>query len=110
MNTATLNANFSARTVDASLNVTIANQTWNASATGMAIYRDMTFGANTGRSPGGGLPAPTQLNITCSPSCGTSGFTGSLDGFFTGRTGQGAGVQYNLNGNITGAIAFRRRG
>jgi hypothetical protein len=109
MNTATLNANFSARTVDASLNVTIASQTWNASATGMAIYRDMTFGANTGGSPGGGLPAPTQLNITCSPSCGTSGFTGSLDGFFTGRTGQGAGVQYNIN-NITGAIAFRRRG
>ena len=110
MNTATLNANFSARTVDATVNVTIANQTWNASATGMAIYRDMTFAANTGRSPGGGLPAPTQLNISCSPGCGTSGFSGSLDGFFTGRTGQGAGVQYNISNNIAGAIAFRRRG
>ncbi|MCA2998605.1 MAG: FecR domain-containing protein [Rhodocyclaceae bacterium] len=110
MNSATLNANFSARTVDASVNVTVANQTWSASATGMAIYRDMTFGANTGPSPAGGLPAPTPLNITCSPACGTSGLTGSLDGFFTGRTGQGAGVQYNLNNNITGAIAFRRRG
>jgi len=108
MNAATLNANFSARTVDATVNVTIANQTLNASATGMAIYRDMTFAANTGRSLGGGLPAPTQLNISCTPSCG--GAVGSLDGFFSGRTGQGAGVQYNLNGNITGAIAFRRRG
>ena len=108
MNAATLNANFSARKVDATVNVTIANQSLNASATGMAIYRDMTFAANTGRSLGGGLPAPTQLNISCTPSCG--GAVGSLDGFFSGRTGQGAGVQYNLNGNITGAIAFRRRG
>jgi hypothetical protein len=107
MNTATLNANFSTRTVDAALNVTIANQTWNATANGMAIYRDMTFSANTGGSPGGGLPAPTQLNIGCTPNC--SAAFGSLDGFFTGRTGQGAGVQYNIN-NITGAIAFRRRG
>jgi len=108
MNTATLNANFSARTVDASLNVTVANQTWNATATGMSIYRDMTFSANTGGSPGGGLPAPTQLNITCTPNCGAT--SGSLDGFFSGRTGQGAGVQYSINSSVTGAIAFRRRG
>ncbi len=108
MNTATLNANFSARTVDASINVSIASQTWNASATGMPIYRDMTFAANTGRSPGGSLLPPTQLNITCTPNCG-GGSVGSLDGFFSGRTGQGAGVGYSIN-NITGAIAFRRRG
>jgi FecR protein len=107
-NSATLNANFSARTADATVNVTIANQTWNASASGMPIYRDMTFAANTGRSPGGGLPAPTQLNITCTPSCG-AGATGSIDGFFTGTTGQGAGLMYNLNRNIAGAVAFRRR-
>ncbi len=110
MNSATLNANFSARTVDATVNVTVAQQTWNATATGMPIYRDLTFSANTGSSPGLGLPAPTQLIITCAPACGANRFTGSLDGFFTGRTGQGAGVQYNLNNNITGAIAFRRRG
>lgn len=108
MNSATLNANFTARTVDASINVTVANQTWNATATGMAIYRDLTFAANTGRSPAAGLPAPTQLNISCVPSC--AGAVGSLDGFFTGSTGQGAGVQYNFNNNVGGAIAFRRRG
>ncbi len=109
MNTATLNANFSARTADASVNVTIANQTWNASANGMPIYRDMTFGANTGQALGAGLPTPTQLIITCSPVCGANS-TGSLDGFFSGRTGQGAGVSYSINNNITGAIVFRRRG
>ena len=108
-NSATLNANFSARTVDASVNVTIANQTWNASATGMSIYRDMNFAANTGRSPGGSLPPPTQLNITCTPNCG-GGAIGSFDGFFTGATGQGAGLMYNINRSIAGAVAFRRRG
>jgi hypothetical protein len=108
MNSATLNANFSNRTADASINITVANQTWNASATGMTIYRDMTFAANTGRSPGGSLPPPTQLSITCTPNCG-GGFTGSFDGFFTGTTGQGAGLAYNLNRNITGTVAFRRR-
>jgi FecR protein len=107
-NSATLNANFTARTVDASVNVTVANQTWNASANGMPIYRDMTFAANTGRSPGGSLPAPTQLNITCTPNCG-GGFTGSFDGFFTGTNGQGAGLAYSLNRNISGAVVFRRR-
>jgi hypothetical protein len=109
MNSATLNANFTARTVDASVNVTVANQTWTGTANGMSIYRDLTFSANTGRAPAAGLPAPTQFVITCTPACGGSA-TGSIDGFFTGRTGQGAGVQYNFNNNISGAIAFRRRG
>jgi len=46
--------------------------------------------------------------ITCTPNCG-SGATGSFDGFFTGRTGQRAGLMYNLGGN-QGAVAFGRRG
>jgi FecR protein len=109
MNSATLNANFTNRTVDTSVNVTIAGQTWNASANGVPIYRDLTFSANTGRNPVGGLPTPVLLNITCTPNCG-SNFTGSIDGFFTGTTGQGAGMMYNLNRSISGAVGFRRRG
>ncbi len=109
MNSATLNANFTNRTVDTSVNVTIAGQTWNASANGVPIYRDLTFSANTGRNPVGGLPTPVQLNITCTPNCG-SNFNGSIDGFFTGTTGQGAGLMYNLNRSISGAVGFRRRG
>jgi hypothetical protein len=35
--------------------------------------------------------------------------TGSFDGFFTGRSGQRAGMMYNLGGN-QGAVAFGRRG
>jgi hypothetical protein len=107
LNSATLNANFSARTVNASVNVTVANQTWNASASNVPIYRNQYFSAYAG---GGvpGLPRPAELLISCTPNCTPANATGSLDGFFTGRAGQGAGVLYNIN-NIAGALAFRRR-
>ena len=110
LNSATLNANFSARTVDTSVNLTIAGQTWNASANGVPIYRDMTFAVNTGGAIVPGLPTPVALNITCAPSCTQTRFTGSIDGFFTGATGRGAGLMYNLNNSISGAVALRRRG
>ena len=110
LNSATLNANFSTRTVDTSVNLTIAGQTWNASASGVPIYRDMTFAVNTGGAIVPGLPTPVALNITCAPSCTQTRFTGSIDGFFTGVTGRGAGLMYNLNSSISGAVALRRRG
>jgi hypothetical protein len=93
--------------VDASVNIAINSQTWAGSASGMPIYRDQYFSAYSG-TPITGLPNPAPLVITCSPNCG-SGATGSFDGFFTGRTGQRAGMMYNLGGN-SGAVAFGRRG
>lgn len=108
MNNATLAANFSARTVDASVNIGINGQTWNGAANGVPIYRDQYFSAYGGGSIAG-VPRPSQLVITCSPNCTPALPTGSLDGFFTGRTGRGAGVMYNLGGN-SGAVAFARRG
>ncbi len=108
LGSATLNANFSARTVDATVSVGINNQTWNGAANGVPIYRDQFFFASAGnRIPG--IPGPALFNITCSPNCTPQFRTGSLDGFFTGRTGQGAGMMYNMNG-ISGAVAFARRG
>jgi hypothetical protein len=107
LNSATLNANFSNRTADATVNIAIAGQTWNASATGMGIYRDQYFSAYSG-TPIPGVPNPAPLIISCTPSCG-QGASGSFDGFFTGRTGQRAGMMYNMGGN-QGALAFGRRG
>jgi len=107
LGTATLDANFGNRTVAANVTIAIANQTWNGSASGMPIYREQYFSAYSG-TPIAGLPNPNPLVISCSPSCG-AGASGSFDGFFTGRTGQGAGLMYNLGGN-QGAIAFGRRG
>jgi hypothetical protein len=106
-NTATLNANFSARTADASVNFSINGQTWNGAASGMPIYRDQYFSAYTG-TPVQGLPNPAPLVITCSPNCG-AGASGSFDGFFTGRNGNRAGMIYNLGGN-QGAVAFGQHG
>ena len=108
MNSATLAANFSARTVDASVNIGINGQTWNGAANGVPIYRDQYFSAYGGGSIAG-VPRPSLLTITCAPNCTPTLPTGSLDGFFTGRTGRGAGVMYNLGGNA-GAVAFVRRG
>ena len=108
-NSASLNANFSARTVDTSVNITINGQTWNGAASGVPIYRDQYFSAYAGGPNIAGIPRPAVFNITCTPNCTPNGVTGSLDGFFTGRRGNGAGVMYNMNNN-SGAVAFARRG
>ncbi|HUL55960.1 MAG TPA: hypothetical protein VLT60_03125, partial [Usitatibacter sp.] len=105
LNSATLNANFTNRTVDASVNLTMAGQTWSGTASGMPIYRDQYFSAYSG-SPIPGVPNAAPLNITCTPSCGV-GASGSFDGFFAGANGQRAGMMYNLGGN-QGAVAFGR--
>mgnify|MGYP003399930456 CR=1 FL=1 len=39
----------------------------------------------------------------------TLSFAEAVDGFFAGRSAQGAGMMYNLNG-ASGAAAFRRAG
>ena len=107
LNSATLNANFNNRTVDATVNIAIAGQTWNATAAGMPIYRNQYFSAYSG-TPIAGLPNPSPLVISCTPNCG-QGANGSFDGFFAGRTGGRAGMTYNI-GNNQGAVGFGRRG
>ena len=72
----------------------------------MPIYREQYFSAFRGNAPQG-LPVPQTLIINCQPAC--SNPVGSVDGFFAGRNGQGAGMMYNLNG-ASGAAAFRRNG
>ncbi len=107
LNSAALDANFTNRTVNASVNVGVNGQTWIGSAVNVPIYRDQYFSAVAAPSvPGASSPAP--FAISCSPSCG-QGATGSLDGFFAGRTGNRAGVMYNMGG-VQGAVAFGRRG
>ncbi len=107
MNSASLNANFTNRTVDTTINVTVGGLTYNGYAGSMPIYREQYFSARTPSS----IPGATTtsvLSLTCSPSCGPQ-MSGAIDGFFAGRSGQRAGVNYNFNG-AAGAIAFGRRG
>ncbi len=107
LGSATLAANFTSRTVDASVSIAIAGQAWTGAANGMPIYRDQYFSAYSG-TPIPGLPNPAPLVIGCTPNCGANA-SGSFDGFFTGRTGQRAGMMYNLGGN-QGTVAFGRGG
>jgi hypothetical protein len=107
LNIATLDANFTNRTASATVNIAINGQTWNGSATNMPIYREQYFSAYSG-TPIAGVPNPNPLFISCTPNCG-QGATGSFDGFFSGRSGNRAGLLYNLGGN-QGAVAFGRRG
>ena len=106
-NSATLNANFTNRTIDAAVSIGINSQTWTGSATSVPIYRDQYFSSYSG-TPIPGVPNPSPLQIGCSPNCGV-GATGSVDGFFAGSSGNRAGMMYNLGGN-QGAVAFGRRG
>lgn len=107
LNTATLSADFTNRTVAASINVSINGQTLNGVAPAMPIYRDQYFSAFT-PSPIPGASSTSPLVLTCVPQCGPAA-SGSIDGFFAGRTGNRAGMNYNLNGTA-GAVAFGRRG
>jgi hypothetical protein len=107
LGSAVLNANFTNRTVDTAVTIAINNQTWNGNASNVPIYRDAYFSAYSG-TPIPGVPNPSPLSISCSPNCGATA-TGSIDGFFAGRTGNRAGMMYNLGGN-QGAVAFGRRG
>jgi hypothetical protein len=107
---ASLTANFSAQTVDASLsNLTVGGNTWGASATGMPIVGNV---AQAEKKPGG------SGNLTVTSTLGTN-TAGSLAAAFTGQTGNGAGMLYSLNhgGNsvtnpaavtVSGVAVFRR--
>ncbi len=107
---ASLTANFSAQTVDASLsNLVVGGNTWSASATGIPIVGNV-FQAEK-KFGGGG-------NLTVTSSLGTN-TSGALAGGFTGATGNGVGMLYSLNsgGNaatnsaavtVSGVAAFKR--
>ena len=104
LGSATLDVNFTNRTAASTVNVTIGGQSWTGAAPGMPIHRDQFFSASTGIP---GIANLSPLTISCTPGC--PGAVGSFDGFFTGRTGNRAGMLYNLGG-VQGALAFGRRG
>jgi hypothetical protein len=112
LNSATLSANFTAKTIDTGINLTTGPRTWSASATGVPILAGLGFEA--GRSLSGTGP----LTVGCTGTgCNPLSLAGRITGAFFGSTGQGAGIAYSLNtggvpsaGGITvgGVAAFRR--
>jgi len=94
LNAASLTANFTARTVDAAVNVTIGGATLNAAAAGMPIQHGAFFDAHKKL----GVPnAPGGLQITHSTDPNSANLAGSLAGSFGGQTGNAAAVIYSIN-------------
>jgi len=104
LNSATFSANFTAMTVDAHVNATVAGTTLDGLAQGMAIMPRGHFGTETG-----------TMTVNCTGTCGTAS-AGAMGGAFTGPTGNGAALLYHMNTTgglpapveISGAAAFSR--
>lgn len=95
---ATLSADFSAKTVSGGVNISFpaapsggaAGTTWSASASNVPIIAGVGFEA--ARSPSGA----GTLAMSCT-GCPSTQLSGQIVGAFTGSAGQGAGVAYSLN-------------
>lgn len=108
LNSASLSANFTAKTVNVGVNVTMTGHTLNASGVNVPIQSGGMFGASNMMMAVGNNNAP--LTATCTgPSCGAVEAT--IQGAFTGATGNGAGMIYGINNGmqvISGVAAFHR--
>ncbi|MBE0625013.1 MAG: FecR domain-containing protein [Burkholderiales bacterium] len=111
---ASLTANFTAQTVNATLsNLTVGGNTWGASATGIPISANVfQAGKKLGDTIG-------SMTVTTSLGANPADTSGSLVGGFTGQTGNGVGMAYSLNhgGNTSsnpaavtasGVVVFKR--
>lgn len=114
LNSASLTANFTAKTVNVGVNVTMTGNTLNASAVNVPIQPGATFGVSSFMGPVAGptvmAGGSTPLTTSCSgPSCGP--VSADIHGAFTGATGNGAGMIYGFNNGaqaISGVAAFHR--
>ncbi len=103
LGSASLSADFNAQTVDADVNLTIANRTWDAEAEGVALNGEAaTFAGDF-----------DSVEITDNDTGRESEGSGSLEGFFTADDQgeiDGAGLVYTLEDaegvEVDGAAAF----
>ena len=115
LNSATLAANFTAQTVNTSVNATVAGTNIVGTGANLPIQQGFFFGADKPLSGTG------ALSMSCSGgSCNPAAMTGHVIGVFTGTTGQGAAMAYSLNTGaaqspsflpgqaISGVAAFKR--
>ena len=103
--TASLSANFTAMSVDASVNLTMNDtSTWNGSATGMALQSNGGFSGSMGSVSG--------QDSGATPFTSTSGsFSGSLTGLGNGTVPTGADLNFNMSSgfpadSVSGQASF----
>lgn len=104
LNSATLQANFTAQTVNVGVSVTAASATLNAAATNIAIQNRATFFASS-LMPG--------MTVTCTGACGTTNHA-AIGGGFGGPGGIGAAITYGFEkqgvnpGTVSGVAVFQQ--
>ncbi|HUK64688.1 MAG TPA: hypothetical protein VLV15_15210 [Dongiaceae bacterium] len=90
VNSASIVANFSSRTVSGNFGISIGG-------------RSFALAGTSGLSPGTPqftfASALSNLTITCSGNCSTLGYLGTLNGQFAGATAEWMSVSYRLNPN-----------
>jgi hypothetical protein len=99
LNSASMSANFTAQTVDAAVNLSIASKTLGASAAGMPISGNFFS-----------TPSPSS-SVTCTGGTCAGSYTADVKGFFAGGSAATAGYAYNIAGSgdlIQGVVAFQR--
>ena len=105
LNSATLQANFTAQTVNVGVNVTAAGATLGATATNLPIQQRANFFAES---------VAGSLAVTCSGTCGTTTNRGAIGGGFGGAGGVLAGITYGFEkvganaGTVNGVVAFQQ--
>jgi hypothetical protein len=111
LGSATLSANFTAKTVTTAVNLSIAGSTWNASASAMPIQNDVFFQARRA------LDGTGTLNVSTTRVGSDPRTAGQIAGVLTGQTGIGAALLYSLNQGghssvggttVSGVAAFKR--
>ena len=90
VNSASIAANFSSRTVSGNFGISISGR--NFSLTG-------TSGLSPGTPQFTFASALSNLTITCSGNCSTLGYLGTVNGQFAGATAEWMSVSYRLNPN-----------
>lgn len=104
---ASLQANFTAQTVDLGVNVTAASATLNAVAANVPIQNRAMFYTDSR------MTGPGALAVTCSGACGTTNH-GAIGGGFGGPGGAGAAITYGFQkdgvnaGTVSGVAVFQQ--
>lgn len=106
LNSATLAADFTAQTVNLSVNTTVNGATLNATGSNVPIVQRTAFYASS-QEP---AASTSYLTVACSGTCGTTA-GGTVVGKFSGAGALGATMSYGLqNGSsvVSGVAAFHR--
>jgi hypothetical protein len=112
LTSASLVANFTAKTVDVAVNATTPGSgSWTATANAIPILKDTAFSIDRKLTD---TTSSLAITRTVNGAVSSANTAGKIVGGFAGQTGQGAGIAYSLNQGgatgvtVSGVAAFKR--